>query len=78
MSNLNKQVKKKSKQTDELITCHRCDARYSKNARWMLVSYDEGTSGNYRKNGDVGEGHCPICRKPPLLEKPVIYGQRGM
>lgn len=59
---------------NKLVTCHRCDAKYNKDARWSYGWYGEGTAANnFIKAGDVKEGHCPICCKPPLLEKPIEH-----
>lgn len=58
------------KRQQEVIRCFRCGAVYARYAQWCF-GYDEaeGTeTSRFVKVGEVEEGHCPMCRKPPQLE----------
>ncbi len=55
-----------------MIKCYRCDALY-RPGWWRLVHYPPGTSGTFIVVRELPESDCPICRKPPLLEKPVEW-----
>lgn len=59
-----------------LITCHRCEARYTPGDWWAVRPLGRGdTTGNVHWLHPIDPNHCPICRQPPQLEpKP----QRGM
>lgn len=54
----------------ELITCHRCDAKFDPTVQWEYGWRPKNdTSGVFYSSGSIPLGHCPICRKPPLLEE---------
>lgn len=57
---------------DDLVKCYRCTAQYRPGG-WGYGRYAPGTTGKFYCRGEIPYEHCPICRKPPLLEKPVEY-----
>lgn len=56
-----------------LIKCYRCEAVYRPGAALSYGYFEPGTTNVFRPRGSIPAEHCPICRKPPLTEKPVEY-----
>lgn len=52
-----------------LLHCYRCDAHYS--AGHWYRGYFIGTGPTFYATGRMDDNDCPICRRPPLLTKPV-------
>ena len=58
---------------NELVMCYRCNGQYNPDADWVYGRNTEGTTGGFIPYGKIEKGHCPICRKPPQLEKmPIV------
>lgn len=53
-----------------LLHCYRCDAHYTA-GHWYRVRWPAGTTDNRKWLGAMDDNDCPICRRPPLLVKPV-------
>jgi len=56
-----------------MTKCYRCDALYDETIKWVYgwQEKDRTDGGGFHRTGSVKDGDCPICRKPPLLEKPL-------
>lgn len=61
---------------DGCIACFRCNAIYSpggEGRHWHLVSYCGTQPDPCYDHGRIPDEYCPICRKPPLRERPVEH-----
>jgi hypothetical protein len=58
-----------------MVSCFRCDAVYDPAIQWVYGWWDKNSTvlNNFHRLGSIKLGDCPICRQPPLLEKPVQY-----
>lgn len=57
-----------------MIHCYRCNATYSP-GNWYAVRDRNGRNStatpDYVATSKIPDEFCPICCKPPLLEKPM-------
>lgn len=62
-----------------LLKC-RCGALHNPALRWAYGCYDDGTANEFFAYGKIKPGHCPICRRAPVVAdaNPVPRGRMCM